>query len=134
MTRRFKPAAPGDFARRVYAVVSRIPVGRVITYGEVARMAGRPRAARAVGQLMRTATHPHLPYHRVVAAGGRIGGYGGAGTSMKAALLRAEGITMRGARIVDFEQKNWARTGLRRGGLFLPKPLRQRAASVSPSK
>jgi O-6-methylguanine DNA methyltransferase len=110
MTRRPPSDAPGDFARRVYRVVSRIPVGRVTTYGAVARMAGRPRAARAVGQLMRTAKHPHLPYHRVVAAGGRIGGYGGAGTAMKAALLRAEGTAVRGTRIVDFENKVWAAT------------------------
>ena len=109
MSKRSASDAPSPFARRVYLVVSRIPVGRVATYGEVARMAGRPRAARAVGQLMRTATRPHLPYHRVVAAGGRIGGYGGAGTSMKAALLRAEGLTVRGTRIVDFRTKAWAR-------------------------
>lgn len=118
MSTRSTSKGPGDFARRVYVVVSRIPAGRVATYGEVARMAGRPRAARAVGQLMRTAPHPHLPYHRVVAAGGRIGGYGRAGTSMKAALLKAEGIAVRGTRIVGFKTRAWAdrrleaRTGL----------------------
>lgn len=99
--------AAGDFARRVFSVVSRIPSGRVATYGDVARLAGRAAASRAVGQLMRTAVRPGLPYHRVVAAGGRIGGYGRAGTIMKAALLRAEGITIRGPRIVDFKTVRW---------------------------
>jgi alkylated DNA nucleotide flippase Atl1 len=56
-------------------------------------MAGRPRAARAVGNLMRTIRMPGLPYHRVVAAGGRVGGYG-AFPQMKVSLLTAEGLTV----------------------------------------
>ena len=63
------------FERRVLSVVSRVPPGRVVTYGDVARLAGKPRAARAVGNIMRRADRPGLPYHRVVAAGGRLGGY-----------------------------------------------------------
>lgn len=82
-------------------LVRRIPPGRVITYGDVARLAGRPRAARAVGNLMRTAKIPGLPYHRVVAAGGRVGGYGG-WPRMKASLLAAEGLKIRRDRIVNF--------------------------------
>ena len=92
--------------RRVLMVVSRIPAGRVATYGDVARLAGRPGAARAVGTIMRTAGKPGLPYHRVVAAGGRVGGYGGA-PHLKPALLSAEGLTIRGRRIVGFEQARW---------------------------
>ena len=91
------------FSDRVLTVVSRIPAGRVLTYGDVAALAGRPGAARAVGQLMSQAPRPGLPYHRVVAAGGRLGGYGGA-EAMKAALLRAEGIVVRGTRITDFQR------------------------------
>jgi len=97
---RLSQTVKSDFSARVFAVVSRIPAGRVATYGEVARLAGRPRAARAVGQLMRQATRPGLPYHRVIAAGGRIGGYGPSGATMKAALLGAEGWTIRNGRIV----------------------------------
>jgi O-6-methylguanine DNA methyltransferase len=91
------------------AVVSRIPPGRVATYGDVAEMAGVPAAARAVGQLMRSASRPGLPYHRVVAAGGRLGGYGPSGSGLKAALLRAEGIVVRGTKIVDFDRHRYAR-------------------------
>jgi O-6-methylguanine DNA methyltransferase len=86
----------------VLGVVGRIPPGRVATYGDVARMAGRPRAARAVGTIMRTSTRRGLPYHRVVAAGGALGGYGG-NTAMKAALLAAEGLIVRRGRIRDFQ-------------------------------
>jgi O-6-methylguanine DNA methyltransferase len=87
-----------DFKTRVLAVVRRIPTGRVATYGDVARMAGRPRAARAVGNIMRDCGRPDVPCHRVIAAGGRLGGYGGNET-MKRALLVAEGVPVRGARV-----------------------------------
>jgi O-6-methylguanine DNA methyltransferase len=87
----------------VLKVLKRIPPGRVATYGDVAAMAGRPRAARAVGTILRTARQPGLPYHRVVAAGGRVGGYG-SNPHLKAALLRAEGLTVVGTRIRRFRQ------------------------------
>jgi len=94
------------FAQRVLRVVSRIPVGRVATYGDVARLAGRPRAARAVGNIMRTAARPGLPYHRVVAAAGVVGGYGGS-PQVKVGLLLAEGIVVRRRRIVRFSTCRW---------------------------
>jgi alkylated DNA nucleotide flippase Atl1 len=55
---------------------------------------------------MRAAAAPQLPYHRVIAAGGRLGGYGGR-ESFKAALLMAEGVTVRRGRVVDFTQLRW---------------------------
>src|SRR2546427_5467567 len=72
-------AGAADFSARVLFVVRRIPPGRVATYGDVARLAGRPRAARAVGNIMRGCRRPDIPCHRVIAAGGRLGGGGGAG-------------------------------------------------------
>lgn len=98
--------SPTPFVHRVLAVVSRIPAGRVATYGDVAEMAGQPRAARAVGQIMRTSSRRGLPYHRVVAAGGALGGYGGH-VELKAALLAAEGLTVRRGRIRDFATHHW---------------------------
>jgi O-6-methylguanine DNA methyltransferase len=100
------------FTRRVLGVVSRIPPGRVMTYGDVARLSGRPDAARAVGTIMRTATRAGLPYHRVVAAGGALGGYGG-GTALKAGLLAAEGLEIRRGRIRDFERRRYGPPGAR---------------------
>jgi O-6-methylguanine DNA methyltransferase len=100
------------FAKRALRVLRRIPPGRVATYGDVARLAGRPGAARAVGNIMRAADEPGLPYHRVVAAGGRVGGYGRS-PQLKAALLAAEGLTIRGKRIVDFERRRWQAQGPR---------------------
>ena len=93
------------FEKKVLAMVSRIPPGRVTTYGDVARMAGKPRAARAVGNIMRTADRPGLPYHRVIAAGGRLGGY--SSLSLKRLLLSAEGLTVSPGRVVGFSRVHW---------------------------
>jgi len=89
---------PRDFTARVLSVVRRIPPGRVATYGDVAKIAGRPRAARAVGNIMKGLGRPDVPAHRVIAAGGRLGGYGG-NEALKRALLTAEGIIVRNGRI-----------------------------------
>lgn len=91
-----------EFTLRVLGVVRRIPPGKVATYGQVAALAGRPGAARAVGNIMRAATTPGLPYHRVVAAGGRLGGYGGH-ELLKRERLIADGIRFSGSRILDFQ-------------------------------
>ena len=87
-------------------VVGRVPVGRVTTYGTVARLAGKPRAARAVGNIMREARTPGLPYHRVIAAGGHLGGYGG-NISLKRALLVAEGLLVTATRVKHFDRVKW---------------------------
>jgi O-6-methylguanine DNA methyltransferase len=97
---------PKPFTARVLSVVRRIPPGRVATYGEVAAMSGRPRAARAVGNIMRTCTKPGIPCHRVIAAGGRLGGYGGS-EMMKRALLAAEGVTVSGNRVRELSRVAW---------------------------
>jgi O-6-methylguanine DNA methyltransferase len=95
-----------DFAARVLFVVRRIPPGRVATYGDVARLAGRPRAWRAVGNIMRGCRRPDVPCHRVIAAGGRLGGYGGQ-EGLKRALLGAEGITVSGSRVRELDRVRW---------------------------
>ena len=97
---------PTVFTRKVLHVLRRIPPGKVVTYGDVAQLAGRPGAARAVGQIMRRADEPGLPYHRVIAAGGRLGGFGRL-PQLKASLLAAEGNTVRRGRIVGFASRRW---------------------------
>jgi methylated-DNA-[protein]-cysteine S-methyltransferase len=92
------------FATRVFRVVKSIPAGRVASYGDVARLAGRPGAARAVGNLMRNCHDPGVPCHRVVAAGGRLGGYGGH-EDLKRHLLELEGCRIRSGRVQEFTRK-----------------------------
>jgi len=97
-------SAPSDFRRRVLSTVRRIPPGRVATYGDVAAAAGVPRAARAVGNIMKGCRTPGIPCHRVVAGAGRLGGYGGS-EALKRSLLVAEGVAISGTRIRDFDRK-----------------------------
>lgn len=87
-----------DFQAKVLSVVRRIPRGRVATYGDVAALAGKPRAARAVGNIMKSCGRTDVPCHRVIAAGGRLGGYGG-NEVLKRAMLQAEGVPIHGARV-----------------------------------
>jgi O-6-methylguanine DNA methyltransferase len=101
------------FRARVLAVVRRIPPGRVATYGDVAELAGQPRAARAVGNIMRDCGGTGVPAHRVIAAGGKLGGYGGS-EHLKRSLLLAEGVSLRGSR-VPLDEFQW-RPARRRGG------------------
>ena len=91
---------------RSCAVVRRTPPGRVAPCGDVAAMAGRPRAWRAVGNIMRDCAAPGVPCHRVIAAGGRLGGYGGA-VGLKRQLLRAEGVLVSPTRVRNFDERRW---------------------------
>ena len=79
-----------SFKEKVYAVVCRIPRGKVLTYKEVARRAGSPHAYRAVGNILNKNHDPKVPCHRVICSDGNVGGYN-RGTKRKLALLRKEG-------------------------------------------
>jgi len=89
------------FADRVASVVSQIPSGRVATYGDVARWAGKPAGARAVGTVLKTRQF-ELPYHRVVDATGRPPPH----PADAAAKLRAEGVRFDGSK-VDLSANRW---------------------------
>jgi methylated-DNA-[protein]-cysteine S-methyltransferase len=78
---------------------ARVPWGETVSYGELAELAGRARAARAVGSIMAANRVPFVvPCHRVIAAGNRIGGYGGGrgAIGLKQWLLAREGVHPRG--------------------------------------
>ena len=79
------------FADRVRAIVAKIPEGKVMTYGEVARKAGKPTASRAVGYWMSKNFDPKIPCHRVVRSDGKVGNYNRGGPQKKLALLKKEG-------------------------------------------
>jgi methylated-DNA-[protein]-cysteine S-methyltransferase len=84
------------FATRVYRALRRVGPGQTVSYGELARRAGSPRAARAVGQAMaRNPLALIVPCHRVLGSQGEPGGFSAAGgTKTKARLLRIEGVTL----------------------------------------
>jgi O-6-methylguanine DNA methyltransferase len=80
------------FQFMVWSALQEIPLGKITTYGEIAGEIGRPRAARAVGQACGSNNVVlFVPCHRVVAAHGKLGGFGG-GLSLKKALLLHEGV------------------------------------------
>lgn len=83
-----------DFACKVKLVVQNIPTGKVMTYANVAKKAGRPKAARAVANIMAHNYDLKIPCHRVVRSDGRVGGYNRGGEATKKRLLAAEGVVL----------------------------------------
>jgi len=81
------------FRNKVYKIVKKIPHGDFLTYKEVARLAGRPKAWRAVGNILNKNQNPKISCHRVIKSNGEIGGYKD-GIKKKIALLRKEGIKL----------------------------------------
>jgi O-6-methylguanine DNA methyltransferase len=87
-----------SFCQKVWALTSRIPAGRVTTYGEIARQLGS-KGARAVGMAMnRNPYAPGVPCHRVVGSAGQLTGYAG-GIEKKIRMLREEGVAFKGERV-----------------------------------
>lgn len=84
-----------NFFTQVHKVVQAIPRGQTLSYGEVARRAGYPGAARAVGTLMKHNDNPKTPCHRVIKADGSLGRYNGL-KGQKRSLLLAEGALKKG--------------------------------------
>jgi methylated-DNA-protein-cysteine methyltransferase-like protein len=106
-----------SFRRRILAVIRRIPRGRVATYGQVATLAGYPRNARRVGQVLAHAGPDALPWQRVVNAQGRISRRAprperaiGARELEQERLLKREGVRFRSGRI-DLARYRWVPGG-----------------------
>jgi len=85
-----------DFNRRVYAIARNIPAGATLSYGEIASQLGDRAAAREVGEAMGQNPFPLIvPCHRVLAAGGKVGGFSAAGgVTTKLRLLEIEGAAV----------------------------------------
>lgn len=80
-----------SFTQRVFEVVRQIPKGETLSYKQVAKRAGSPRAYRAVGNILNTNHNPDIPCHRVVRTNGIPGGYN-RGIRQKRAILEQEKI------------------------------------------
>ncbi len=94
-----------NFRESVLIIVKQIPKGKLMTYGEIAReLTGSVRAARAVGQAVAKNPYPVVvPCHRVVRSDGDVGGYS-LGVEKKIRLLSAEGVEIKGRKVLTFEQ------------------------------
>lgn len=94
------------FRQRVYQIIAAIPPGQVTTYGNVAQLAGSPRAARQVGGVLRKLPEgSSLPWHRVINRHGEISQQGEDFKRQRQALL-SEGIMFENGRI-DLEKYGW---------------------------
>jgi len=89
-----------SFQNRVFEVVKKIPKGKVSTYQKVAKLAEKPRAWRAVGNILNKNRDKKIPCHRVIRSNGKIGGYKD-GTKKKIALLKKEDIIIKNAKITS---------------------------------
>jgi O-6-methylguanine DNA methyltransferase len=89
----------GTFSERAWLMITRVPAGRVTTYGDVAAALGSPKASRAVGMAMGRNPHaPDVPCHRVVGHDGKLTGFGG-GLPKKQRMLREEGVPVEAGRV-----------------------------------
>ena len=93
-----------DFNKQVYEIVERIPRGKVVSYGLIARLVGNPRASRQVGRAMHNCPEG-LPWQRVVMADGSI--TGGLFADMRRSLLEEEGIDINAEGRVDMKVYWW---------------------------
>lgn len=98
-----------SFFDDVYKAVGQIPVGKVATYGQIAALAGRPRAARVVGYALHKNPMPGvIPCHRVVNAQGRLAkSFAFGGDNVQYELLLNEGVAFLPDRVVDMEKCLW---------------------------
>ncbi len=78
-----------NFKNNVLIIVKQIPKGKVLTYREVAKLAGNPKAYRAVGNILNKNFNPKIPCHRVIRSDGKTGGYN-RGSNLKIQLLKKE--------------------------------------------
>lgn len=80
-----------SFSQKVYEIVKKIPKGRTLTYKEVSKLAGRPKAYRAVGNILNKNYDKNIPCHRVIRSDGKMGGYN-RGARKKMEILKGEGV------------------------------------------
>jgi methylated-DNA-protein-cysteine methyltransferase-like protein len=94
------------FFEQIYEVVAEIPRCKVLSYGQIARLLGRPRAAREVGWAMHNCPD-ELPWHRVVMKDGSVAG--GVCAEVRRALLLEEGVGFLPDGRVDMDRHSWER-------------------------
>jgi methylated-DNA-protein-cysteine methyltransferase-like protein len=105
-----RPVEPRPFFRLVYRIVCGVPKGTVVTYGQVASLAGRPRAARAVGMALGALRGPlaaTVPWHRVIGAGGRCTHVDRFSAAAQRDLLEREGVRFDRRGRVDLRRARW---------------------------
>jgi len=92
-------------------MVRRVPAGCVVSYGQIARLLGKPRASRIVGDAMRRCAERDVPCHRVLFQDGRLcGGFAFGGEDIQRGILKSEGVIFLPDGRVDMERCRWQST------------------------
>jgi len=88
----------------VYSILKELPVGRITTYGDLAKVVGDVRYSRLIGRFMRENAHPEtIPCYKVVKSDGTLGGYGLGLEKKKELLAKKDGILVKNGKIVNFK-------------------------------
>lgn len=93
-----------NFQEKILTIVRKIPKGQTLTYKQVAKLAGHPKASRVIGNILHKNYDPGIPCHRVIRSDGKIGGYN-RGEKKKAKILKAEKVDLRGRLIVKYRHE-----------------------------
>ena len=97
-----------SFSKRAIEIIKRIPVGKVVTYGQVAAFAGNNRGARQISRILHSSSNKYeLPWHRVINSQGKISMKPGDGLEMQKSLLEAEGVAFDKNDKIDFSRFLW---------------------------
>jgi methylated-DNA-protein-cysteine methyltransferase-like protein len=99
---------PSDFTQRIINIIKKIPDGKVLTYGFIAKLAGNPRAARQVSWILHSSSKKYnLPWHRVISSKGKITLKGIEDCEYQKNLLEQEGIKFSNGFNVDLKKYMW---------------------------
>ncbi len=97
-----------DFTRDVIKIIKNIPIGKVLTYGRIAKLAGNPQAARQVSWLLHSSTKKYnLPWHRVINSLGKISMKSLDDREYQKRLLEKEGVAFRDNYKIDLKKFLW---------------------------
>lgn len=96
-----------EFSQNVTEIVVKIPNGKVMTYGQIAKLLGKDRASQAVGRSLASNTDKNVPCHRVVCTDGKISGYFGSSSQVaikkRIKILEQEGVEIKDGKIIGLE-------------------------------
>jgi methylated-DNA-protein-cysteine methyltransferase-like protein len=99
---------PSDFTQDVINIIKNIPVGKVLTYGRIAKLAGNPNGARQVSWLLHSSSKKYnLPWHRVINSQGRIALKAQDGQDYQKILLEKEGVEIGSTNKIDLKKYIW---------------------------
>ncbi|KHD88731.1 MAG: DNA methyltransferase [Bdellovibrio sp. ArHS] len=112
-----------DFSKKVIHFIQKIPLGQVATYGQIAKLAGKPQGSRGVAWILHSSSKAHkLPWHRVINSQGKISfPEASAAFKKQKALLRHEGVVFLDKNKIDLKKFQWKKEVSKKKSLRSPR-------------